>query len=364
MKKISSIPVSVISTFGHCGLDWLHSLIDSHKEVLIIPPFEFFRIIDLLERKKIYLNNSLTSIKITNIITKELLGKKFHTKDNILKKNQKKTTFKKYINDYLTKEKELDIKKRLFFAIHFAFAKINKINLKKIKIIVANESKSWHCQHYYKHFNSKSVLILRDPRAQIAGSLRMFKRSKNIPINFQFDLNLSCIIHAKKFLQKMKNKKILILKNEDMHKNLKPEMKRLCKWFNIRFSRSLLDSTFLGHKWIGESGYISKKDLKKPYPRNYYKPINVEKRWREILDKNSILMIETLSEKIMLQHKYKFDNKLNIISRFFGYLNLFFKFQEFKNFLYFIKLRLFKNIIRRIFVVFFPNQSRKIFDIA
>ena len=364
MKKISFIPVSVISTFGHCGLDWLHSLIDSHKEVLIIPPFEFFRIIDLLERKKIYLNNSLTSIKITNIISKELLGKKFHVKDNILKKNQKKIIFKKHISDYLNIEKDLEIKKRLFFAIHYAFAKINNINLKKIKVIVANESKSWHCQQYYKYFNSKSILVLRDPRAQIAGSLRMFKRSKNIPINFQFDLNLSCMVHALNFLKKMKNKKILILKNEDMHKNLKSEMQKLCKWLDIKFNKSLLSSTFLGQKWIGESGYISKKDLKKSYPRNYYKPINIEKRWRGILDKNSILMIETFSEKIMLQHKYKFDNKLNIISRFFGYLNLFFKFHEFKNFLYFVRLSFFKNIIRRIFVVFFPNQSRKIFDIA
>ena len=62
MKKINSIPVAVISAFGHCGLDWLHSLIDSHKQVLIIPPMDFLRTIDILKRKKIYLNNSLASI--------------------------------------------------------------------------------------------------------------------------------------------------------------------------------------------------------------------------------------------------------------------------------------------------------------
>ena len=172
------------------------------------------------------------------------------------------------------------------------------------------------------------------------------------------------MMHAKKFLQKMKNKKILILKNEDMHKKLKPEMKKLSKWLNIKFSKSLLQSTFLGKKWIGESGYISKMDLKKPYPKDYYKPINVEMRWRSVLDKKSILMIETFSEKTMRQHKYKFDNKLNVISRFFGYFSLFFKFHDFDNLIYFARLRFIKNIIRRFFVVFFPNQSREIFDIS
>ena len=363
MKKINSIPVAVISTFGHCGLDWLHSLIDSHKQVLIIPPMNFFRTIDILKRKKIYLDHSLDSKKITNIIAKELFRKTHHKKDNILRDHQKKTTFKKYINNFLIMEKKLDIKKRLFFAIHYAFAKINKTNLDKIKVIVANESQPWHCHEYYKHFNSKFIFMLRDPRALVAGSLRMIKRSKNVPINFQMDMILSYLVHARKFFHEMTKKRILILKNEDMHNNLQPEMKKLCKWLDIKFSKSLLRSTFLGKKWIGESGYISKMDLKKSYPRDYYKPINVETRWRSVLDKNSILMIETLLEKTMRQYQYKLDNKLNIISRFSGYLSLLFKFHDFNNFSYLLKLRFIKNTIRRIFVVFFSRQSREIFDI-
>ena len=101
MRKINEIPVAVLSTFGHCGTDWLHSLIDSHKRVLIIPPLDFFRTIDILKRKKIYLCNSLASKKITNIIVKKLLRKKYHEKDNILRNHQKKTTFKKLT--YLSK---------------------------------------------------------------------------------------------------------------------------------------------------------------------------------------------------------------------------------------------------------------------
>ena len=42
MDKIKSIPIVTLSTFGHCGIDWLHSFIDSHNEVLIIPQLSFF----------------------------------------------------------------------------------------------------------------------------------------------------------------------------------------------------------------------------------------------------------------------------------------------------------------------------------
>ena len=58
-RKINKIPVVAISTFGHCGIDWLHSLIDSHKEVLIVPPLSFFRKIDILKKKKIYLKRGV-----------------------------------------------------------------------------------------------------------------------------------------------------------------------------------------------------------------------------------------------------------------------------------------------------------------
>jgi len=65
-RKINKIPVVAISTFGHCGIDWLHSLIDSHKEVLILPPLSFFRKIDSLKKKFFYLENTLKPNTIVN----------------------------------------------------------------------------------------------------------------------------------------------------------------------------------------------------------------------------------------------------------------------------------------------------------
>ena len=143
---------------------------------------------------------------------------------------------------------------------------------------------------------------------------RKFQRYKNIPFSFPFDINLSFTLSAQEFCQKMTKKKVLVLKNEDMHSNLKSEMKKLCKWLNIRFNKSLLHSTSAGKKWMGESSYLGKGELNKQPPKNYYKPINIEARWRNFLDKNTILIIEAVYEKIMIQNKYKFDNKLNEIN--------------------------------------------------
>ena len=138
---------------------------------------------------------------------KVILKKGEYKSYNILSKNQNKLIFKKYINDFLTAEKKLNIEKRLFFAIHYAFAKINKINLSRIKIIVAHEHAPWNCHQYEKHFNSKFVLMLRDPRASFAGSLRIYQRLKNTPINFLFDMSLSYMISAQKFYEKIDKKK-------------------------------------------------------------------------------------------------------------------------------------------------------------
>jgi len=290
--------------------------------------------------------------------------KRTSRKIRILQKNQNKLTFIKYIINFLAAEKELVCEKRLFFAIHYAYAKINKINLNNIKVIVAHEQTPWNCYQYVEHFNSKFIFMVRDPRAVVAGILRRYKRYQKIPINFPLDINLSFMLAAQEFYQKMKKKRILILKNEDMHSNLKSEMKKFCKWVNIRFNKSLLNPTRVGKKWLGESSYLAKGDLNKEAPKNYYKPINIEARWRNFLDKNTILITEAVYEKIMIQNKYKFDNKLNFISKSLGYLGAVFKFQPFNDPFSFIKLFIFKNIIRRIFIIFFNKQSRKIFDIG
>ena len=40
---IEKKPIYFLNTFGHCGIDWLHSLLDSHNQILIMPALSFYR---------------------------------------------------------------------------------------------------------------------------------------------------------------------------------------------------------------------------------------------------------------------------------------------------------------------------------
>ena len=51
IKKFEKIDICILSTYGHCGLDWMTSLLDNHDEVLIMPSFSFFRLVSMLPFK-------------------------------------------------------------------------------------------------------------------------------------------------------------------------------------------------------------------------------------------------------------------------------------------------------------------------
>ena len=38
IKNFSLLPVTILSSFGHNGLDWIHSLLDGHDEIVLMPP--------------------------------------------------------------------------------------------------------------------------------------------------------------------------------------------------------------------------------------------------------------------------------------------------------------------------------------
>ena len=46
---LSDKRVTFLMTFGHCGIDWMHSLIDSHNQILLIPSLSFYRCWKILE---------------------------------------------------------------------------------------------------------------------------------------------------------------------------------------------------------------------------------------------------------------------------------------------------------------------------
>ena len=48
--KIDDLPVYMLSSFGHAGIDWTHSLLDMHKDIIIMPAFSFFRTLHKIQK--------------------------------------------------------------------------------------------------------------------------------------------------------------------------------------------------------------------------------------------------------------------------------------------------------------------------
>jgi len=361
MNKFEKFPVVVLSTFGHTAADWLGNLLDSHKQILMTPALSYFRKFNLIKKKFIYEN--LSEKKIINLMLNEILKKSNFKSYNFLSKKNQNRKFKLLVYKYIKNSQEKNLEKKLFFAIHFAYAKIIKKNLKHIKIIVTHEHTAWNCKYYKEYFNSKFIFVIRDPRATFAGSFRTFDRYIHFPESYKMDIVLSFWVSAQKFISESNKKKIYIVKNEKINKNLKTEIKKLSRWLKIKYNRTLLKETHIGRKWHGDSSYLGKFELKKPLPKNYYQPDNVRKRWMGYLDSKTILAIETVSEKLMEKYNYKFENNLNLKKRVIGYMHLFTGYQDKKNIigrLFFVT----KNFLRRFLIIYFNKYATKILDIS
>ena len=47
--SFKELPIFVLESAAHSGIDWTHSLLDSHSQILIMPAFSFYRTIYEIE---------------------------------------------------------------------------------------------------------------------------------------------------------------------------------------------------------------------------------------------------------------------------------------------------------------------------
>ena len=350
----------VLSTFGHCGVDWLHSLLDDHKQILIIPSLSFYRKSEIVKKKfKINTKNKMLFVeKLLDL----LLKTRTHTmRLKILRYPQKKTLFKKYVYHYLSQRENFNLNKDLFEAIHFAYVKINNIDIKKKKVIVAHEHLPWNCYKYKKYFDTKFVLILRDPRASIAGSIKYLKRFTQQLTGYQIDMIFSYFLSAFALSEQTNKKKLYVIRNEKMNLNLKKEMKKLSNWMGVNYDKSMLDSTLLGKKWNGESAYIAKNDLRKKVPKNYYNIKNVKARWMKVLNYEQTKQIATVLYKIFNKFNYKKRFNESFTSNLRNYFRFTLNIDFQKNFKNINIIRMCKNFIKRTSIIKFNKLIKYFF---
>ena len=371
-KILENLDTCIVTAFGHCGLDWITSLLDSHEEILVMPSFSFFRCFYYIKTwnknfdfEKNYISNKDIVKEFTRYFKKD---KRQNTqRRKFLFNNKHYKIFEHSLLNWLNQSKIKNKYKKLFLGIHYAYSKVHNINLKKKKILVAHEHVPFYSKKYLKIFNSRFIFLLRDPRAAIAGSLLgMEKHNSDKIYSNQFDHIIFEWKWSEKFVnQEVSNSKIYIIKNELMHKNLKKEMSNLSKWLNVSFKKSMLKQTFVGKVWYGESSYLQGKDqeseLKKYPPKNFYNPIEVKKRWRSKLTDLEISMIEIILKDIFYKYNYKIIIKKNLFYILKAYFYLFFNYNYQKKYYISKVIIIPRNIIRRLIILINPNLTNIIY---
>ena len=366
--NIKELPIYMLSSFGHAGIDWTHSLLDNHNQILIMPAFSFFRTIYKLEKinkidLKKFENSKYASKILTDLFYKDQAY--YNTKRRqFIFNEQQREIFQNELEVFFDSSND-NIIVKLFYGIHIAYCKLHKVDLKNKKCIVMHEHVAWHYEKYVAYFNAKAIIVFRDPKAVLGGGILRMKNSNiSKKINsFQMDTMILQMMSAFNIYLKESNKnKIFSLQNEKMHTDLALEMKKLCEWMNIRYENSLIEQTFLGNNWLGESSYLAVDELDELPPKNYYNPEEVKKRWKTILLSNDILLIEVIFRKFIKEFNYPFENKISFFKIIYSYLNFFssYQFQE----KYFLNkyLIISRNIIRRISILIFKEKIANIFN--
>ena len=304
-------------SFGHCGIDWLHSLLDCTPQILILPELSFYRNWKILGCDKVEKEDEMTLLWLNHFNSKSrqsLDVKLFHTENE-------KTKFAREFNASV--KKNGFGKKAIFKSIHSAYLNVKTINLSKIKIIVAHEHVSFPYKEIIKDFEySKILMIIRDPRASFAGYFKGIERKVgHLPDYHDYFINMSIDewfnsvdVTRRSYLP---SNRIKIIKNEALVKNLEKEMKELASWLDIDFTESLLERTFSD----GSTPFIDSNYLTQTYSldTDYYSPDNVQKRWMNVLsDEKEILMIESLFGDLMLRFDYKLINNISFLQKIKG----------------------------------------------
>ena len=147
-----------------------------------------------------------------------------------------------------------------------------------------------------------------------------------------------------------------------MHEDLQKEMSNLSKWLGISFFDSMLNQTFMNQKWLGESAYLAKDELKEEAPKNFYDPFQVEKRWRSILSPIEILSIEVVFRDMMERFGFKKDNNLNFLNRIKGYFNFYLMHQHQQKYYINKRIILLRNLLRRISALLLVEKTKFFFS--
>jgi|SaaInlV_120m_DNA_4_1040238.scaffolds.fasta_scaffold08572_2 hypothetical protein len=293
-----------LSTFGHCGIDWMHSLLDSHGQILIPPALSFFRCWKMLKAESAQTPDEMFNIWFS-YITKYISYNSKNEQKKFLHSQYEEELFFSKLSDELNacNMNVVDV----FWSIYESYIYSKKIHIDSIKVIVIHEHLPWSLDYIYSEFgNALFLLMMRDPRAAIAGIMKGRVDDFGYLPDFTFNTIFETWMQANDFTKKHGkelNNRLKIVRNEDLHTSLGENMRHIALWMGINFEQNMLIPTnFSGIIKTPDSRYLS-DDIK--ITPDFYSSNNIEKRWLSVLSIKNIWVIESLFREIMIDFNYK-----------------------------------------------------------
>ena len=146
--------------------------------------------------------------------------------------------------------------------------------------------------------NGKVLHVHRDPRSVMASYKNMTNEPGYAYLDTIFNY-ISSIQHLKNYKEKFGKNRIMEVKSEDMAFDPESELRKICSFLEIDFEKKMLDpqkfAMVLGEPWETNTSFRG-KIIGFPKPHE---------KWREFLEPNEILLLETLTQPYLSELGYE-----------------------------------------------------------
>ena len=318
-NHINNLPlVTLVVAASRPGSDFLHSLFDSHPEILTFDgplPFDTFydKAFTIWGTKiNMKIKQRLNTISPSDFFYEFAwthVHKFYSNYDNYEKKDklgEKGDLFNKMdINSFvnhaikLLRSNELN-RRNALLAIYGAFALARGEDIGLKKVLLHNVHHIKRIDYLIQDFKEiKIICAVRDPRSYFSNIQSLWDYSPSIMSSaVNYDILKKLLDEGTPVTEK-KNCDIRVILHERLHKEPKTVMKNVCNWLSILEGPSLYESTWGGLSWRGDDMSTGISSVFNP---DIYKIS--KKKWKRMINSIDGIIIETLMYSKIKQYGY------------------------------------------------------------
>jgi len=303
LNKIKQLNICFLITSGRSGSIFLHSLLDSHPEILTFPilfdSYAFWLENHNLNDRDLFIEKL---IKSTNF---SLLFERKKTKESgdFSASSIDIESFKIHLLNFIpeTPQKPDDF----FYCIYLAYALSRNINLEKITIIVEHS-------HFYPYRVSQKrelfphslfLHIIRNPKDSFYSYYKRYIQLNNgaiLPEHWLYILE-SCVYGINDILKYDSESFYKTILLENLHTSPQNEMKKLAEFLKVSIGPSLFESTLDGVPYIANSGVHQNT--------SGFSPEIIKSKYHSEFSTNDISFIESITQHVMRLKNYQFESE-------------------------------------------------------